>query len=808
MIKNLTGDRLLFFDGACGTMLQDRGMTAGESPELWNISHPDILEEVHAAYLESGCDIVSANTFTVNRLRLRDTGVTVQQSVESAVNAARAAVSKATGSRYVALDIGPTGRLMQPLGDLPLEEAVDIYAEVIRAGAAAGADLVIIETMTDTRELKAAVLAAKENCSLPVFASVTLDRKGRMMTGGNVESAAALLEGLGADAIGLNCSLGPDELLPFLKELIGICSVPVFFQPNAGLPYLRSGKTVFPVGPQEYARLMLQAAEAGARVLGGCCGTTPEHIRAMIGTCRGFVPVPIVPKHRTCASSYGRTVTFTDAPVVIGERINPTGKPKLKQALRDRDTDYVLREALSQQEQGAHALDVNAGLPEIDEGEVLPALVESLQAVTDLPLQIDTADTGAMEKSLRVYNGKAIINSVTGKKESMDAIFPLVKKYGGLVVALTLDEQGIPETAGGRVEIAKNILDYAAKFGLGREDFLFDALTLTLSAGKDNANVTIEAMRRMKEELGVHTVLGVSNVSFGMPRRDLIGAAFFRRALDAGLSAAIINPHAESMTRVLRDFLEGRPGGTDPAVAKALAGEDEDFREYLEKFANSADAPAAAAKPAAAPAVTLGDAILKGLKSEAAAKAGEELEHREALDVIDSLLIPALNLAGQKFENGTLFLPQLLMTADAARAAFDVVRASLPETANEKTGAVILATVEGDVHDIGKNIVRAIMENYNFRVIDLGKDVRADKVLQAAQETGASLIGLSALMTTTAPNMKKTIELLRKHLPDRKIMVGGAVLTEEYAGSIGADFYAPDAMSGVRYAQEVFSGCR
>ncbi|HWR21916.1 MAG TPA: homocysteine S-methyltransferase family protein, partial [Feifaniaceae bacterium] len=553
-IRELLGKELLFFDGAMGTMLQSAGLQPGEAPDVWSVTHPEQIREIHARYLAAGCDIILTNTFGNYANKLAGTGYTPEEVARAAVERAKEAVAACPGARkkFVALDVGPTGKLLKPLGDLGFEDAVDLFARSIRAGAGAGADLVLIETMSDTYELKAAVLAAKESCHLPVFATVALDKNGKLLTGGDIHSVVALLEGLRVDALGLNCGLGPEQMLPFLEELTKISSLPIILNPNAGLPREENGATVFDVGPEEFAELMARAAECGAQVLGGCCGTTPAHIKALVSRCRGMKPLPVIKKEHTAVSSYSRAVYFEKGTVLIGERINPTGKARLKQALREGDMDYVLREGLSQESAGADILDVNAGLPGIDEAETLARITAELQSVTSLPLQLDTAGPEALPKAMRLYNGKPMVNSVNGKEESMKAVFPLVAKYGGLVVALTLDEAGIPETAEGRVEVARRIIETAARYGIEKKDIIVDTLTMTVSAGANNGSVTLEALRKVKRELGVKTSLGVSNVSFGLPRRDLLNANFFALAMGAGLDAAIINPLLPSMMDAYR----------------------------------------------------------------------------------------------------------------------------------------------------------------------------------------------------------------------------------------------------------------
>ena len=784
--KDLLGKSLLFFDGGMGTMLQSAGLKPGEIPDVWNITNADKVIAVHKAYAEAGSNIIITNTFGCNDLKLSGSGYTAYEIAAASVRNARKAV-EGLDNRFVALDIGPSGKLLKPLGDLDFEDAVELFAKTVRGGVSEEADLILIETMSDAYELKAAVLAAKENSNLPIAATVTLDSKGKLLTGGDVESVCALLEGLGVDAIGLNCGLGPKEMLPFLKRLKAVCSVPMVLQPNAGLPRSDNGKTVFDVGHEEFAELMESCIAEGVWLAGGCCGTTPAHIEALVRRCGKMTPPSVQKKKLTVAASYGQALNFGEDTKLIGERINPTGKPRMKKALMEGDYDLILREGILQQEQGAHALDVNAGLPGIDEAEVLTSLTKQLQGVTDLPLQLDSADPAALERALRIYNGKAIINSVNGKQSSMEAVFPLAKKYGGVIIALTLDESGIPEDAEGRMEIARRILDNAKQYGLAPHDFIFDPLTLTVSAGGDNGRVTLECVRRLHDELGVCTSLGVSNVSFGLPSRGQLNSGFLTLAMGAGLSAAIVNPHAPGMMEAYRS-------------ARALLGMDENCADYIAAFSGDT-APAA---PVQQENMSLYDSVLKGLKGAAVQAAERELMDKSPLEVIDRAMVPALNTAGERFEKGTLFLPQLLMCAEAAKGAFGVIRSHMGEGEGMARGKVVLATVQGDVHDIGKNIVKALLENYRFKVIDMGKDVPPEDILRAAKEQDAELVGLSALMTTTVPSMQRTIELIKKELPNCKVMCGGAVLTADYANAIGADYYTKDAMAGVRCAMEVY----
>ena len=780
------GKEWLFFDGGMGSILQERGLAAGELPETWNITRPEEIQSIHRAYLDAGSDIINTNTFGANALKFPDN---LREIVETAVsNAKEARRQSGREDAYIALDLGPTGRLLQPMGDLPFEQAVELFGEVVRIGAAAGVDLVLIETMSDSYELKAAVLAAKENCVLPVLATVIFDENGKMLTGGTVDSVAAMLEGLRVDALGVNCGLGPKQMLPIVKRLTEVSSLPVIVNPNAGLPRSENGKTVYDIDADEFAALMGEIADLGVQVLGGCCGTTPAHIRKMIETCKGHYFVPVEPKHRTVVSSFSQAVEIGQKPVIIGERINPTGKSKFKAALRENNIEYILSEGLAQEDNGAHILDVNVGMPEIDEPAMMERVVTRLQGVTALPLQIDTSDTAAMERGMRLYNGKPMINSVSGKRESMEAVFPLVKKYGGVVVGLTLDENGIPDSAEGRVQIAKKIYDTAVQYGIGKEDIVIDGLAMTISSDSRSALVTLETLRRVRDELGGHTILGVSNISFGLPQREIINANFFTMALQNGLSCAIINPNADAMMRAYRAFL-------------ALTDQDAQCAGYIAAYGNQ---PTVAPQAAADSAIPLGESIERGLQERAAQAAKAALQTVPPLELVNTELIPALDRVGKGFEAGTVFLPQLLMSAEAAKAAFEVVKDAMRGAPQATRGKIILATVKGDIHDIGKNIVKVLLENYGYQVLDLGKDVAPEVIVDTAIQEEVALIGLSALMTTTVVSMEQTIRLLREKKPDTKVVVGGAVLTQEYADSIGADCYARDAMATVHYADSVF----
>ncbi len=786
-IMTRLGRKPLFFDGAMGTILQEKGLAAGEAPELWNLLHPKDVLSVHISYLEAGVDIISANTFGANPFKCQENGVEPEEVIAAGVRLAHQAVEQA-GHGVVALDIGPSGKLLFPMGDLAFEEAVNAFAQMASAGADAGADCVLIETMNDLYEVKAALLGVKEATSLPVFVTTTFDESGKLLTGGDIKAVAAVLEGLGADAIGMNCGLGPKQMLALIKELRSLTSLPLVVNPNAGLPRERNGHTFFDVGPEEFSSCMKEIVLAGAWVIGGCCGTTPEHLRQTVKLCKGLSCQPLPEVSSTIVTSGCKAVEFGREPIIIGERINPTGKSRFKQALRDNDLPYILGEGIAQQEAGAHLLDVNVGLPEIDEQAMMCKVVTELQSLSPLPLQIDTSDPETMASAMRVYNGKPLVNSVTAKQSSMRAIFPLVKKYGGVVIGLTITENGIPETAQGRVEAARLIVETAKEYGIDKRNIIIDPLTMAVSAGQDAALVTLDALSRIRRELGVYTSLGVSNVSFGLPQRENVTSAFFLMALQAGLNAAIMNPLSHSMMRAYRSFC-------------ALSGYDEGCRAYIDAYAKTEPVTTATASSQELP---LREAIEKGLKDKAGYAAEKLIKTMTGLEIINREIVPALDTVGQQFEAKTLFLPQLLMSADAAKAAFEVIKFHMDGQASEQSKlTIVIATVKGDVHDIGKNIVKVLLENYGFHVIDLGKDVMPEMVVDAVKRENAGLVGLSALMTTTVANMKETIDLLHRETPTVKIMVGGAVLTQEYADMIGADFYGADAMASVRYAMKL-----
>ncbi len=793
-LKEKLGKEIVYFDGAFGTMLQARGLKTGEIPETWNILHPDKVKEIHKEYLRAGANVINANTFGANRYKCKTLEYSVDDLVTSGIKIAKEAIEEVKSEgfnhdMYVTLDIGSIGKLLKPLGEIPFEEAYEVFKEIVISGDKAGADCILIETVSDSYEIKAAVLAAKENSKLPIIVTMIFDEHGKLLTGGNVESACAMLEGLGVDAIGFNCGLGPKQMLKLLPDLTKVASIPVVVNANAGLPVVINGETCYNVGPEEFALDVVELVKDGAVGVGGCCGTTPEHIKKVVELTSKLPLVPITDKNLTVVSSYNHAVYFSRKPLIIGERINPTGKSKFKQALRDHDMEYIYKEGLTQEEKGADILDVNVGLPEIDEPVIMEEAVTGLQAIIDLPLQIDTSDTNAMEKALRCYNGKPMLNSVNGKLESMEAVFPLAKKYGAVVVCLLLDESGIPETVEGRLAVANKIINKAAEYGIPKKNLVMDALVLTISTGKDNALVTLETLRRLRYEMGLHTVLGVSNISFGLPERTKINTAFFTMAMQNGLSAGIVNPSSIPMMEAYYSF-------------NALIGEDDQCLTYIEKCKKEEVAPVAAKTET----MTLSNAIVKGLNESAFNITAKELEEgKDSLDIINNELIPALDIVGKGFEEQKMFLPQLLMSADAASSSFEAIKNHLSKQgkSKESKGKVVIATVKGDIHDIGKNIVKTLLENYGFDMIDLGKDVASETILEVVKKENVKLVGLSALMTTTVVSMEETIKLLHDNNIDCKIMVGGAVLNQEYADMIGADFYSKDAMGSVRYANEL-----
>ena len=775
---------IILLDGGMGTMLQAAGLPIGQLPELWNVTRPEAVTAIHRRYVEAGSRVLYTNTFGANRCKAAGCGRSVRELVEGGVRCARAAAEGRDVK--VALDIGPTGRLLEPLGDLGFEEACEIFREIVVSGAEAGADLIVVETMSDLNEMRAAVLAAKENSNLPVWATMTFEATGRSFLGVTVGAMALTLTGLGVDALGFNCSLGPKELLGLVRELREWTALPLILKPNAGLPDPATGE--YHITPEEFAAELSQAPALGVSILGGCCGTTPEFIRAAAAALRDLRPAPR-PKKTRCGVCSATTVAETNAVRVIGERINPTGKKRFQQALREGDIDYIVLRGVEQQDAGADILDVNVGLPGLDEPEMMRRTVRALQAAVDLPLQIDSSDPRAIEAGLRACCGKAVVNSVNGKAEVLETVLPLCKKYGAAVVGLCMDENGIPQDWRGRVAIARRILDAALAHGVAKEDVFIDCLTLTVSAQQEQAVETLRAVRAVKEELGLHTVLGVSNISFGLPARETITRSFLTQAMYAGLDLPIVNPNQSAMMDAVAAF-------------RVLSGQDRDSEDYIRRFAA---APAEAAPVQNGGEISLGEAIMRGLPREAAALTAKALEEMDELETVERLLIPALDRVGERYERGEIFLPQLMKAASAACAGFDLIKTRIAKRGGSAVskGKIVLATVQGDIHDIGKNIVRVVLENYGYTVVDLGRDVPPQTVVEAAVREDAKLVGLSALMTTTVKSMAETIEALRKSGHDCRIMVGGAVLTEEYAAQIGADYYAKDAKQSADIARKV-----
>ncbi len=790
----LMPDRIYFFDGAMGSMLQARGLKLRQVPESLNITNPDLIRAIHSEYSHAGADFITANTFGANRFKLAKSGLSVHEVIQSGLSIARQSAAK---DSLVALDIGPTGRVIAPLGDASFSEVYDAVAEMVIAGKDS-CDVILLETFTDLYELKAAVLAALENSDRPVFATMSFEESGKTFFGASIESMAATLEGLGVSALGVNCSLGPAQLVPIVKKLCEVSHIPVMVQPNAGLPVIRDGVTHYDVMPEEFAQVSCEFAKMGVQILGGCCGTTPGHIAFMRQAVQKTLVHAVtrnVPDD-TVICSPSKVVRFGQKFIVIGERLNPTGKKKLQQALRSGDMDYILREAVKQQDQNADILDLNAGLPDIDEPQTLTKALTEIQGIVNLPIQIDSSDYKALESAARLYNGKPMLNSVNGKPESLAHVLPIAKKYGACVLGLTLDENGIPETAEQRLGIARKIVLEAEKLGIPRRNILIDCLTLTASAQQKLVPETLKAIRLVKHELGVKTILGLSNVSFGLPRRPLVNRTMMTAAMMSGLDGAIINPGDADLQETLHAW-------------NLLTGDESDMQEYIaycEKHPVSSSTSAPVTQQTSSPQDTgimnLNTAIMKGLKDEAANMTRELLQSLKPLEIIEKNIVPALDSVGKDYESGKVFLPQLIKSAEAAKSAFEVLSSAMSSEGNQASqkgrGPVVLATVYGDVHDIGKNIVRTIFENYNFDVIDLGKDVPPEKIVEAVERENVPVVGLSALMTTTVASMKETIEKLRAARPGVKVIVGGAVLTPELAEYAGADYYARDAMEGVR----------
>ena len=791
--ERLNKGEIILFDGAMGTMLQANGMTGGELPERYNLEKPEIIEKIHLEYLVAGADVITTNTFGANSHKLEESGLKVKEVIEAAVSCARKAIEKNGQEAYVALDIGPVGQLMEPMGTLSFDDVYELVKEQAVAGEKAGCDLVLLETMTDIYELKAAVLAVKENTSLPVLTTMTFEANGRSLTGTDPETMVNILEGLGVDALGMNCSLGPIESKVILEDILKYATFPVMIQPNAGLPVIKEGKTVYSITEDQFVEAAAEFLEAGISIMGGCCGTTPSYIGKLKQLVQGKRVVKREVVFKTKISSPVTSLTIGEDFVIIGERINPTGKKKMKEALLEDNLQYIIEEAITQEKAGAHALDVNVGLPKIDEPAKIVEVIKLIQEISNLPLQIDSADIEALERGCRYYNGKALINSVNGKAESMEAVFPIAQKYGSCIIALTLDEGGIPNTAEERYAIAKKIMDTAAVYGIPKENIIIDSLVLTASAQQKEVMETVKTLAMVKEKLGLKTSLGVSNVSFGLPNRPLINKTFLTMAMTMGLDVAIINPMNKDMIEAIDSF-------------RVLANLDRDAVDFVARYGGQTEGEAVVSqKDRSVADYSLQEIIIGGLKDKAAEKTIEILKDKTPLEIVNGDLMPALNIVGDGFEKGKIFLPQLIQSAETVKASFGVLKEAMTKEGRSevKKGKVILATVKGDIHDIGKNIVKVLMENYGFEVFDLGKDVDPDKIIAVAKEKEVDIIGLSALMTTTVKSMEETILKLRTSGVVVPVMVGGAVLTLEYADMIGADFYGKDAKEAVSIAHKV-----
>lgn len=781
-MDKLFNENFVLLDGALGTMLQSAGMPAGLLPEVYALEHPEIIQNIHRAYVDAGSRIVYTNTFSSNARKLSGSGHSVEEIVTAAVKTAKAA---ADGKALVALDIGPIGEMMEPAGTLTFDDAYDLFREILTAGEKAGADLAAFETFSDLAELRVGVLAAKENTSLPIFATMTFEEGGRTFTGTLAESFAVIIGGLGVDALGVNCSLGPDKLMPIIRRIAAVTSLPLIVKANAGLPDAHDGH--YDIGAQQFADQMEECAEIGVKYIGGCCGTTPEYIFTLKNRFSDKTRAEHSTEKSTIVCSATRLVTI-DSPRIIGERINPTGKKRFQQALRENDLDYVLAQGIAQMDAGADILDVNVGVPGLDEAALMRKCVSGLSSTTDLPLQIDSNDPTVLEAGLRTFCGKAIINSVNGEETKLKTVLPLAKKYGAAVVGLTIDEKGIPETAEERFEIAKRILDDAKEYGISGSDVFIDCLCMTVSANQNSAAETLKAVRMVKEKLGTHCLLGVSNISFGLPNRELVNRSFLTLALENGLDLPIINPNVSAMAETVAAF-------------RLLRGYDSGCNEFISRYA-AAEAPKTVT---AETAPDIFSAVSRGMAKEAADVTEKLLSEKQELEIVNEMLIPALDIVGERFEKGQIFLPQLIRSADAAGAAFEVVRKHMLAKGGQTVskGKIVIATVKGDIHDIGKNIVKTVLSNYGYRVIDLGRDVSPETIVEAAVSENAKLIGLSALMTTTLPAMSETIATLHRSGHDCKVMVGGAVMTPEYAAEIGADYYSKDAKEAVDIAKKV-----
>ncbi|APU60559.1 homocysteine S-methyltransferase family protein [Clostridium botulinum] len=789
-IKDYIKENILIFDGAMGTMLQKLGLKISDLPEELNILEPEKIINIHRKYIEAGAKVITTNTFGANEIKLKQS----EFSLESIIDKAIGNVKKAGENKeiLIALDIGPIGQLLEPMGTLKFEEAYEIFKRQIVQGQKSGADIILIETMTDLYEAKAAILAAKENTNLPVFCTMTFEKNKRTFTGCTPLSMILTLEGLGVDALGVNCSLGPNELGDIVDEIIKYSSIPIMVQPNAGLPTVKEGKTIYNIKPKEFAAFQRSIVKKGVRIVGGCCGTTDEFIREIVYSLKD-VEIKNLKENNICGVCSSTKAVLIDGVKIIGERINPTGKKLFKEALRNNDTDYILKEAISQVECGADILDVNVGLPEINEEETMKKVIKEIQSIIDTPLQIDSNNTKVIEKALRVYNGKAIVNSVNGEEKILDSVLPLIKKYGASVVGLTLDDKGIPKKAEERLKIAEKIVNKALDYGIKRKDIFIDCLVLTASAQQKDVRETLKAVTLVKEKLNVKTILGVSNISFGLPNRELINKTFLAMSLQSGLDLPILNPNNKEMINIINAY-------------KVLNNEDKGSANYIEKYINEISNSKEVKTPKSN--VTLKEIVIKGIKEEAYSKTKELIKDRDELSIINEELIPALDEVGEKYEKGIIFLPQLIQSAETVKKAFTAIKEKLREDNSPKInkGKILMATVKGDIHDIGKNIVKVILENYGFDIIDLGKDVEAEKIVEEVKKNNIKLVGLSALMTTTVNSMKETIKILKESDIDCKVFVGGAVLNEEYAEMINADYYAKDAKEAVDIAKGFFGG--
>lgn len=839
-ILKLIENQTLFFDGGTGSVLQSLGLQPSELPEVWNITNPDKIVQLHYEYFLAGANIIKTNTFGANKNKFKDSEFSLEEIVSSALNNAKKAKEKiedaSSNSEFknsphlIALDIGPLGKLLEPLGDLSFNEAVNLFSETIKIGLQNGADLILIETMNDCYEAKAGIIACKEvienlgsEFDVPIFVTTVYDESARSLTGTNIETMTTILESLGVDALGMNCSLGPMQMKNFINDFTQNTKLPIIVNPNAGLPRSENGKTVYDITPQDFANIVSEFISNGVSIVGGCCGTTPEHIKLLVKKLneknlinKNKIDFFINQKTKNESNKNSNTIKICsntkvvkigkeEIPALIGERINPTGKKRFKQALRENDIQYILQEGIKQEENGCHILDVNVGLPEIDETKMMIDVIKELQSVTDLPLQIDTSNPDTMEQALRIYNGKALINSVNGKQEVMEQIFPLVKKYGGTVVALTLDETGIPETTEGRIKIAKKILDTAKKYGIDTNEIIFDPLTMAVSSDDKAGIETLKCVKILTEEFNAKTILGISNISFGLPQREILTSSFFTMALTNGLSCAIMNPNSTEIMKSYNCFC-------------TLSGKDNQCTNYINFAENILKQPVTQTNITQENKTTFNNsinlnsdtieyAIIKGLKEQTILKTKELLQTKTEIEIINENLIPALDIVGKAFEQKKIYLPQLLMSAEAVKAGFSIIKDNLISTGKEEEpkGEVVIATVKGDIHDIGKNIVKVLLENYSFKVYDLGKDVEPQEIVNICVEKNIKFVGLSALMTTTVPAMEETIRLLKDKCQDCKVCVGGAVLTQEYADMIGADFYGKDALDTVKFAQKIFT---